>query len=423
MEKGLEFEVKFLGPIPHMILTDPMRLREILINLLHNAIKFTKTGKISIQVADKGTGSDKIVLHIDLIDTGIGILPEQLTRLFQPFTQGDESITRKFGGTGLGLTISRRLARLLNGDVTVSSKFGVGSVFTMKIDGGPSAGVEILQDLIESSLPTTRDQGVSANVPLSGRILLVEDGPDNQQLLSMQLTDAGAEVINAENGQIAVDLTASQPFDLILMDMQMPVLDGYAATTELRKRGLTTPIIALTAYAMAEDRAKCMACGCADYLTKPIDEEKLLKTVSRHLGNKNLPLHSNGVATSIASASSPLGDASPRIQSTLAHNPRMMHIIPKFVSGLPDKVHKMIELLEHNDLVAVGLIVHQLLGACGGYGFDTVTAPATRAEVAIKTNQTLESINTEIKSLIEVIRQIDGYDESKTSVTTNKLMK
>jgi PAS domain S-box-containing protein len=417
MEKGLAFEVNFLGPIPHMVLTDPTRLREILINLLHNAVKFTKTGKIGMQFTDEGAGTDNIVLRIDLIDTGIGISPEQLGRLFQPFTQGDESIARKFGGTGLGLTISRRLARLLHGDVTVTSEFGVGSIFSMKIDGGPSAGVEQLQDLTESSLPTTRDQGMPANIPVSGRILLVEDGQDNQQLLSMQLTDAGAEVVSAENGQIAIDLATTQPFDLILMDMQMPVLDGYAATMELRRRGLTLPIVALTAYAMAEDRAKCMTSGCTDYLTKPIDEEKLLKTVSRLLGNKNLPLHYDHIVAGIASAPPPDADASHRIKSSLATNPRMMHIIPKFVSALPEKVHNMIELLERNDLTAVGRIVHQLLGACGGYGFDAVTAPATRAEVAIKTNQTLESISAEIKSLVEVIRRIDGYDESKVPMT------
>jgi CheY-like chemotaxis protein len=212
--------------------------------------------------------------------------PELVGRLFIPFTQGDTSITRKFGGTGLGLTISRQLAKLLSGDVTVTSQPGIGSTFTLQVDGGPSAEVERLKGLTEATLPASADQKVDAHVHLRGRILLVEDGADNQRLLRMQLGDAGASVVSALDGQIAVDLATSETFDLILMDMQMPVLDGYAATVELRRRGLTLPIIALTAYAMSEDRGKCLAAGCSDYLSKPVDEEKLLRTVREHLDAK-----------------------------------------------------------------------------------------------------------------------------------------
>jgi CheY-like chemotaxis protein len=146
--------------------------------------------------------------------------------------------------------------------------------------------VEILRDLTEATLPALLDHGVQAAIHLQGHILLVEDGRDNQRLLRMQLSEAGAVVVIAENGQIAIDLATTQPFDLILMDMQMPVMDGYAATIELRRRGVKIPIIALTAYAMAEDRAKCIASGCSDYLTKPINEEKLLNTVNQQLGKK-----------------------------------------------------------------------------------------------------------------------------------------
>ena len=286
VDKGLTLEITFQGPIPHLIHSDPTRLRQILVNLLGNAVKFTETGKIGVRITDEGAGSPNIVLRVDVIDSGIGMTPEQLERLFQPFTQGDDSITRKYGGTGLGLTISRRLAQLLNGDICVTSELGIGSTFTLKIDGGTSAGVEILRDLTEATLPALLDHGVQAAIHLQGHILLVEDGRDNQRLLRMQLSEAGAVVVIAENGQIAIDLATTQPFDLILMDMQMPVMDGYAATIELRRRGVKIPIIALTAYAMAEDRAKCIASGCSDYLTKPINEEKLLNTVNQQLGKK-----------------------------------------------------------------------------------------------------------------------------------------
>jgi len=413
IEKGLAFGITFQGPVPHLIQTDPMRLRQILVNLTGNALKFTEAGKIDIRIENEHAGGPNIVLRVDVIDSGMGMTPEQLGRLFRPFTQADGSITRKFGGTGLGLTISRRLAKLLNGDISVTSSLGVGSVFTMKVDGGPSAGVEMLQDLTEATLPTVLNRAPQADVRLKGRILLVEDGRDNQRLLQMQLSDAGAEVVIAENGKIGVDLATAQPFDLILMDMQMPVMDGYAATIELRRRGITIPIIALTAYAMADDRAKCMASGCSAYLTKPINEEILLNTVNQQFGHENSSMPDKG-AKADAAESTPqaaVAGSSNRITSSLVGNPRMMKIIPEFIEGLPGEVRKMIELLERNDLGALKQVVHQLRGASGGYGFDAVTQPAVSAEESIKAGRGMEAIAAEIKSLIEVLRAIDGYDK------------
>ncbi|MGD0462247.1 MAG: PAS domain S-box protein [Tepidisphaeraceae bacterium] len=416
LEKGLELGILFEGPIPRLIQTDPTRLRQILLNLLGNAVKFTRTGKIDIRISDEAAGSPNILLRVDVIDSGIGMAPAVVARLFKPFTQGDESITRKFGGTGLGLTISRTLAKLLNGDISVTSEVGIGSTFTLKIDGGPSAGVEMLQDLTEATLPVQPGGAVNHNIVLSGRILLAEDGHDNQRLLRMQLRDAGAVVFGAEDGQIAVDRATTQPFDLILMDMQMPVMDGYAATAELRRRGLKIPIIALTAYAMAEDRAKCLASGCDDYLSKPVKEETLLKTVNQYLGNAPSLARDEGGGVAGSEPPRRAADGPGTIKSSLADNPRMHAIIPEFVSGLPGEVRKMNDLLAQNDLAALEKVVHQLRGASGGYGFDPLTEPATRVEESIKAGKALESIAAEIKSLIEVIRRIDGYDESKASV-------
>jgi CheY-like chemotaxis protein len=270
---------------------------------------------------------------------------EQLGRLFMPFVQGDASVTRTFGGTGLGLTISRQFARLLNGDVKVSSQPDVGSTFTLKVDGGPSAGVEELPGLTEATLPVTEDQKLAADSRIRGRILLVEDGADNQRLLCMQLAGAGATMSSALDGQIAVTLATSQTFDLILMDMQMPVMDGYAATRELRRRGLTLPIIALTAHAMAEDRDKCLAAGCSGYLSKPVDEEKLLQTVREQLGTDHsaVPTDSGEAAASRSRPPADIDHSAPktdsdRINSSHANNPRIKTIIPEFVAGLPGKV-------------------------------------------------------------------------------------
>jgi PAS domain S-box-containing protein len=418
-EKGLAFEVAFQGPIPRLIYTDPMRLRQILVNLLGNALKFTESGKIAIKIADEGTGGPRILLRIEVADSGIGMTPEQLGRLFQPFTQGDASTTRKFGGTGLGLTISRQLARILGGDITATSQAGIGSSFVVKTDGGTSAGVELLQGLTDTTLIAREERKIEDHTRLCGHILLVEDGADNQRLLRMQLGDAGASVTSAMDGRTAVDLAAKQPFDLILMDMQMPVLDGYAATQELRRRGLTLPIIALTAHAMGEDREKCMASGCTGYLSKPVDEETLLITVQECLRSRAPSAPTDSAQAGfprVPAASIPTGasdaDAG-TIHCSQIDNPRIMEIVPGFVAALPAKVRKMIDVLEREDLGALQQIAHQLSGSCGGYGFGAVTQPARTVDQSIKEGKPLESITAEVKTLIEVIRRIDGYDGSK----------
>jgi PAS domain S-box-containing protein len=422
-EKGLGFGITFQGSIPHVIQGDPLRLKQILVNLVGNAVKFTDSGRIDLTIADEGEGSPNILLRVDVIDSGIGMTLEQCGRLFRPFTQGDASITRKFGGTGLGLSISRQLAKLLSGDITVISELGIGSTFTLKLDAGPSANVERLQGLTEATLPATTPPTMHTEIHLRGRILLVEDGADNQRLLSMQLNDAGATVTSALNGQIAVELATTHTFDLILMDMQMPVLDGYAATVELRRRGITIPIIALTAHAMAEDRDKCLASGCSGYLAKPIEEDKLLKTVHEQLIAGNLSERDDSAKEFSAEPLPACANVANRIKSSLVGDARIMKIMPDFLGGLPGTVRTMIDLLEHKDLTALQQMAHQLLGACGGYGFGVVSQPARSVEQSIKDRKDLEFITAKNKCLIEMIRRIDGYDESKEQVSTPESVK
>jgi CheY-like chemotaxis protein len=411
-DKGLSFDVTFQGPIPNRIQSDPTRFKQILLNLLGNAFKFTESGRVEMRITNDGAGGPNIRIRVDIIDSGIGMTKEQLQRLFQPFTQAAESITRKYGGTGLGLTISRHLARLLNGDIIAASQPNIGSTFTLTLDGGPSAGVQQLQGLTELTMPKKVDQSAAVQADLHGRILLVEDGMDNQRLLRMQLGNAGASVVSALNGQIAVDLATTQPFDLILMDMQMPIKDGYAATIELRRSGITIPIIALTAYAMAEDREKCLASGCTGYLSKPIEEATLLETVNANL--RNTHLEPAGPAPLAADT------ASNQIKSSLAGNPRMMEIIPAFVERLGGKVHTMIDLLEKKDLPALQRAIHDLVGTAGGYGFGFITQPARKVEQAIKAGNPLEAITGEFKSLLELIRRIDGYEEIKMPAVVDR---
>ncbi len=280
--KDVHLAIRCEPGVPAAIRSDPVRLRQVLVNLVGNAIKFTPSGRVevSVRIDDRPAGRPGAArLRFDVTDTGIGMTPEQVGRLFQAFSQADCSTARKFGGTGLGLTISQRLAHLLGGEITVVSTPGRGSCFTFRLEA------ETVVDALDRADPNESTRP-AATLSLAGtRLLLAEDGPDNQRLIGFHLRRAGATVDIAPNGRIAAEL-AAQPgrYHLILMDMQMPEMDGYAATSLLRARGCTTPIIALTAHAMAEDRAKCLAVGCDDYQSKPIDRERLLHTCARWSG-------------------------------------------------------------------------------------------------------------------------------------------
>jgi PAS domain S-box-containing protein len=288
--KSLRLEMKCEGTVPDVIYSDRTRLRQILVNLVGNAIKFTELGLVRVIVRGAALAGPLGFLQFDVTDTGIGMSPEHQTRLFQPFTQADASTSRRFGGTGLGLTISKRLAEMLGGDIFVRSRLGEGSTFTLALPTAPPERAAAAQPRGETTPPASPVSPAVdvSHLRLSGRVLLAEDGPDNQRLVSFLLRRAGAEIVVADNGQIAVDLARKSladgtPFDIILMDMQMPVMDGYAATRTLRADGWAGPIIAVTAHAMVEDRQRCLAAGCTDYLPKPIDKAGLLGRVALHL--------------------------------------------------------------------------------------------------------------------------------------------
>ncbi len=296
--KGLRIGVEFLDGVPSVIRTDPLRLRQILVNLLGNAIKFTEVGGVHISVRSGPRSHDAPTLLFSVSDTGIGIATAHLSLLFQPFSQADTSAHRSFGGTGLGLAISKRLAAMLGGDITVFSVIGSGTTFNLTIATGSPSG-NTLTDAATSSQPAETNE--RPDFPTSNcRVLLAEDGPDNQRLIAFLLRKAGAEVTVVEHGQKAVDLLLQDPatntFDIVLMDMQMPVMDGYEATIQLRQAGYQGPIVALTAHAMTEDRRKCLDAGCDDYLAKPVDRHALLEIVAKHA--KSVQPIANGEAVS-----------------------------------------------------------------------------------------------------------------------------
>ena len=282
--KGVALLFETPDPLPATIQTDPMRLKQILLNLLSNSIKFTNQGFIRITSSVMAGESDG-ELTITVQDTGIGMSPETTARLFRPFEQADNSMSRRFGGTGLGLVIARKLAALLGGDISVTSSLGQGSTFVIKVRTGVvSMAAAQASDTSILSLPIVAPTRPDA---LAGRrILLVEDGIDNQRLISHHLKKAGAIVTLAENGRLGVEVynaacSAGETPDMLLMDMQMPEMDGYTATAMLRAQGCKLPIVALTAHALSGDREKCLAAGCNDYATKPVKRETLLALCDR----------------------------------------------------------------------------------------------------------------------------------------------
>ena len=306
LSSGLELFMELKAPVPEIIETDPTRLRQILINLIGNAIKFTEHGGVKVVVdlnkekleprIDQDSSDAPpadIRLRIQVMDTGIGINDAQRNRLFQRFTQADPSTTRRFGGTGLGLTISRHFSRMLGGNITSTSEVGLGSVFTVEIgigNAGPHEMVSILPPYPHEKVNLKLKNGAASNNPKQSKkeitVLVAEDGEDNQRLIVHHLSRAGMKVIVANNGLEAVDLAVaaqkqSSAPDVILMDMQMPIMDGYEATLKLRELGWRGAIVAITAHAMTGDRERCTQAGCDDYLTKPINSKALIQTVQK----------------------------------------------------------------------------------------------------------------------------------------------
>ena len=279
-ERGIDLVLDYQTPIPRMIYSDPKRLKQILVNLIGNGIKFTPRGEVRVVISHDAQSQ---VLQFCIRDTGIGMSDQQQQRLFKPFSQGDERVNRQYGGTGLGLAISRRLAGMLGGDIEVESIEGDYSQFKFAISTGNTGNVATYQPGTESVRLNQPEYGVE--YAIEGRILIVDDRRDIRFLSKRFLSAAGALIDEAEDGQVAVDFVreaikhSEQP-NLILLDMQMPRLDGYEAAKALRKLGYTGPIIALTADAMQGDMSKCLEAGCNDYLSKPIDKTAMLKKVS-----------------------------------------------------------------------------------------------------------------------------------------------
>ena len=276
-EKGIEFRLRMTSALPEVIISDPTRLRQILNNVVGNAIKFTERGRVTMDVELR-----EELLAFSVTDTGLGITTAQAAQLFRPFHQADPSTTRRFGGTGLGLMLTRRLTELMGGAFTLErSEPGRGSCFraTIKIRLPETYGTVGVREL--KRLAKRRPPGGQPAGDLNGlRCLVIEDSPDNQVLIKLLLTKLGANVLIAGDGVDGVAAAEAAEFDVILCDVQMPRMDGYAVLAYLRERHYRVPIVALTAHAMKEERDRALTAGFDAYLTKPIQRDLLVKTLS-----------------------------------------------------------------------------------------------------------------------------------------------
>lgn len=429
-EQGLAIECDWPDGVPASIVSDPVRLKQLLLNLAGNAVKFTERGSVRIVTRIIST-EGRSQLAFDVIDTGVGIPPDKIDDVFDAFIQADSSVTREFGGTGLGLAISRRIALALGGNLAVQSEFGKGSTFTATIDTGPLDDVEILEYPLADGVHGLHKRPTLDEIRLPGvKVLLVEDGETNRDMISIALDMVGAEVATAENGKIGIALALNGSFDLILMDMQMPVLDGYQAARTLRDLGIDVPIIALTAHAMSTDEQKCLDAGCSHYLTKPIELDHLLLTISEAVGPfaaaavvepdrsscRTIPATGDDEGPPVQSMASPALATKPppipvfqspvfqspairreertstetdqRIVSTLASlSPAFAANAERFIERLHQQIGLMQKAAANGDHGTVAELAHWLKGSGGTAGFDAFTEPARALEDAAKRGQ------------------------------------
>jgi PAS domain S-box-containing protein len=367
-EKGLALKYEIAAQVPTALVGDPTRLRQVLLNLLGNAIKFTESGAVSIRVMREADSSIPNTLRFTISDTGIGIPGEKLGAVFERFTQADSSTTRKHGGSGLGLTISKRLVELMGGSIWVESEVGKGSVFSFAAPFEIWAGAK---------RPAAVPIGTDSEPPLPAlHILLVEDSADNRTITLAYLQDTPYRIDIAENGAIACEKFIAGHFDLVLMDRQMPVMDGLTATRAIRaweqaNHRPPTPIIALTAAALKGDQEKCVVAGCTAYLSKPIKQEVLLQAIKEW---------------SVVVPPPSTNDCGGMDTIFVRGDPQFADLIPVFFQNCRRNVIAILSALDGGDFDTVQSIGHNLSGAGGSYGFQAITdigAALERAAVSL----------------------------------------
>jgi signal transduction histidine kinase/CheY-like chemotaxis protein/HPt (histidine-containing phosphotransfer) domain-containing protein len=413
-EKGLSCRINYSFPLPAHITTDPMRLKQVMINLCSNAVKFTNRGNIQLNVSYNRDSNQMI---FEVVDTGIGINDAQKKSIFEAFTQADSSSVKRYSGTGLGLHLSKRLVDMLGGDINVESELGAGSRFSFSIDAGDIDQLEFVNEI--QNIDNLHIASSSRNFKQHrGNVLIVEDNPDNQNLISFYVRQFGADSTIAKNGLDAIEKALSDDFDLILMDIQMPVMDGLQATSILRSRGYDRPIAALTANAFSEDRERCLSAGCDDFLPKPIERDLFEQVLDRFL-----PVNSGSVKTiqpepTVIQHKKPMpkttqGDP---IFSTLVQNePELSYIVSGYVERLSDYESRIETASSEQDWTSLRQVFHDIRGTGTSMGYPMLTEIATNAGALVRAEK-FEQLDDAIDRLHEYCDRIrEGFSIFSTS--------
>lgn len=365
--KGLEFELYIDSLLPAKVMLDKSRVQQLIFNLLDNAIKFTPKGKVELRAKIHPADSSRLLFSIS--DTGIGIAPSLLNTVFEPFTQLDNSNTRQYGGTGLGLYICRNLAKLMGGEMQLESRLAIGTKASFSLPL-----IEAEEKLIEAPLELeskNRDDSLLVFNPT--RVLLVEDNPLNQRIVGQMLHNYGFDVIMAANGLEALNILQKSPISIILMDMQMPVMDGYETTQHIRqhRKWKEIPIIAITAHSLPGDREKCLACGCSSYIAKPFKASELVQLIKEY------------IKQDIRESAS--------IQHLIAD------LLPEFLVMLDEMIDDLETAIKNCDIDNIQATSHDIKGTAGMYGFMKLSQLAADIEQASRS-----------KSLVEIKRVFAG---------------
>ncbi|MFT4929700.1 MAG: signal transduction histidine kinase/HPt (histidine-containing phosphotransfer) domain-containing protein [Phenylobacterium sp.] len=378
--KELDFVINVTEEVPITITSDPTRLKQILLNLCNNAIKFTDQGQITVNV---GYFEGLNALEIDVIDTGVGIPADAAAKLFTAFTQADESTNRKYGGTGLGLYISKQLAQLLDGDITLETEMGKGSTFSVSIDCGESRFSDA--SYLTHTVQVT-DQPDTPDIPtLSGKVLLAEDIEVNQQLITMHINATGAEVDVACDGERAVEMALSADYDLVLMDIQMPVMDGKEALNTLQMLGFSKPVIALTANVISNDVEQYINLGFTSCLSKPIDLVDFYNTLAHHL-----PYRSPSAPDPAKQEPAPITD------------PLILKLRVRFQAEISHYLSLITHAQETEDWQSLFEVIHIIKGTAGSFGFMPITRLAGTIQTCLDQKQYIEATTQlpELKHLL-----------------------
>ena len=410
-EKGLAFDFVAISNLPEVIKSDSGKIRQILTNLVGNAIKFTESGGITIQASMSSGNEGSLV--IEVTDTGLGMTEEQAASIFDAFIQADSSITRKFGGTGLGLSISKRFANAMGGDIEVTSKKGEGSTFSLILDIEVAHNTNWLTIEDVNSLVIIEDEKKAENWLFpSAKVLVVDDGSENRELVRLVLEEQGLEIVTAVHGKDGLEKLHENNFDLVFMDVQMPVMDGYTAVDLMRKRGMVQPIVALTAHAMKGIEQRCLQAGYSHYMTKPMEINKLLSLTAELLGAKPQTASieidiSDDLPTDEVGELEIKVDQQPILISELIKDrPQFKPLVKRFIEKLNEQLDEVKRAFDLKEIQAISSFAHWLKGSGGSVGLHAFTGPAIKLETAAKSGE-LETIKTLIENLASLAKQAE----------------